>query len=358
MRKIRPLLAALLVAPLIGCANFDYYTQAINGQLEVYSRTRPIDDILTDPAADAALKEKLAAVLRVREFASRELGLPDNNSYRAYADLKRPYVLWNVFATPELSLKPQEWCFIVAGCTSYRGYFSQQQAEAYAKRLRAQGYDVHVGGVAAYSTLGWFRDPMFNSIIDRPLPDIAGLIFHELAHQRMYVKGDSTFNESFAMTVELEGMRRWLHANAAPGEFEKYEKRLQRNEEFVTLVLKHRDHLETLYESKISTADKRAGKAQIFADMRAEYEQIKTERWGGYAGYDNWFAQELNNADLASVGIYHRHIPAFQALLARHKGDLRAFYSAAESIGQLSSAERTAALNATLPVATLEQSPL
>ena len=356
MVKFRPLLAALLILPVLGCANFGYYSQAINGQLEVAVRTRAIDDMLADPAVDATLKQKLAAVLQIRDFATRELGLPDNHSYRAYADLKRPYVLWNVFATPELSLKPKEWCFVVAGCNGYRGYFSEKSAEKFAEKLRADGHDVHVGGVTAYSTLGWFRDPMFNTIIDRPAPDIAGLIFHELAHQRVYAQGDTAFNESFAVAVELEGMRRWLQAKASPDEYERYEARIKRREEFAALALKHRDRLEMLYESGVSVADKRAGKMQIFAELRAEYQQMKAERWGGYAGYDGWFGQALNNAHLVSLGMYHRHVPAFQALLARHHGNLRAFYGAVEQIGQMPAIERVAALNAALPVATLDPS--
>jgi predicted aminopeptidase len=354
MKRFRPLLAVLLVLPMLGCANFSYYTQAIGGQFEVYSRTRPIDDVLADPAVADATKAKLAHVLRARDFASRELGLPDNNSYRAYADLERPYVLWNVFATPELSLKPMEWCFIVAGCTAYRGYFAQHDAHAFANKLRSSGYDVNVGGVAAYSTLGWFHDPMLNTIIERPLPEIAGLIFHELAHQRVYVSGDTSYNESFAMTVELEGMRRWLKTNATPGEFERYEARLQRGEEFAALALRYRDRLDALYESGVSVDDKRAGKAQLFAELRAEYARIKAEHWSGYTGYDSWFRQELNNAHLVSIGVYHRHVPAFRALLAQHQGDMPAFYRAAEDIGRLPAIERVAALEAFLPVANLE----
>jgi predicted aminopeptidase len=349
--KLRLLFIPALVLPVLGCANFGYYTQAVGGQLQVIRKTRPIEKVLADPAADTALKGKLAQVLLVRDYASRELGLPDNKSYRSYADINRPYVLWNVFATPELSLKPKEWCFPVAGCSAYRGYFSQKNAEAFADKLRAQGYDVQVGGVAAYSTLGWFRDPVLNTIVDRPLPEIAGLIFHELAHQQLYVRNDTAFNESFAVTVELEGMRRWLQTHGSPGDYEKYEARLRRREVFVALALKYRDRLEGLYESTASEAEKRLGKLQAFADMRAEYVQIKLERWNGFAGYDTWFGQELNNAHLLSLGLYHRHLPAFQALMARENGDFVAFYKAAAGLGQLPTSERVAALNAFLPIA-------
>lgn len=353
MTYLRMLLVGLLAVSALGCANVGYYAQAVNGQLDVYSRTRPIAEVIADPQTDPALKEKLAAVLRIREYAIRDLGLPDNDSYRVYANLDRPYALWNVFATPEFSLKPTEWCFLISGCVAYRGYFSRRPAEAFAASLRAAGDDVYVGGVAAYSTLGWFRDPVLNTIIDRPLPEIAGLVFHELAHQQLYVRGDTAFNESFAMTVELEGVRRWLQANGREDDYMKYEARVARRQDFVTLVLKHRDRLEALYESGAGVAEKRAGKAQIFAELRAEYEQLKTA-WNGYSGYDGWFAQDLNNAHLVSLGMYHRHIPAFQAMLTRHQGDLAAFYRAVTELGRLPTIERVAGLNTFLPTATLE----
>ncbi|MBI3897591.1 MAG: aminopeptidase [Gammaproteobacteria bacterium] len=357
MSKLRLLPIALIALSILGCANFGYYAQAVNGHFDMYLQTRRIDDLLLDPNVDPALKRKLSEVLRIREFASRELGLPDNDSYRAYADLKRPYVIWNVFATPELSMKPKEWCFLVAGCNAYRGYFSEHEAEAFAAKLRAEGFDVHVGGITAYSTLGWFRDPLLNTTINRPLIDIAGLIFHELAHQKYFVAGDTAFSESFAMTVELEGMRRWLQTNASGGEYEKYETRLKRRQEFATLVLKHRDRLEAVYESDLSVAKKRAGKAQVFADLRTEYEQLKAS-WNGYNGYDGWFADDLNNAHLVSIGMYHRHIPAFQAILARQQGDLNAFYEAVKVLGHLPKTERTAALDAYVPITTVEKSEL
>jgi predicted aminopeptidase len=344
----------MLGLALVGCANIGYYAQAVNGQLEVYSKTRAIEEVIADPAVDAKVKDKLAQVLRIRQYASGELGLPDNDSYRVYADLERPFALWNVFATPEFSLKPTEWCFLMTGCVAYRGYFSKQGAADFAAKLRAEGADVFVGGVTAYSTLGWFHDPVLNTVINRPLAEIAGLIFHELAHQRLYVQGDTAFSESFAMTIEYEGVRRWLEANGTPADYDKYQAQMKRREEFATLAAKTRERLEALYESGATTAQKHAGKALVFEELRTEYAQLK-ERWNGYAGYDGWFAQDLNNAHLVSLGMYHRHIPAFQALLARHRGNLPAFYRAAAEIGHLPAIERVAALNAYLPTATLEQ---
>lgn len=356
MRKLRSLFVALLLLPAAGCSSLGYYGQAVNGQFEVYRKSRPVAEVIADPAADPALKEKLAAVQQVREYASRELGLPDNGSYRVYADLGRRYVLWNVFATPELSLEPLTWCFPVSGCVAYRGYFSREAAEAYAAELRAAGYDVHVGGVTAYSTLGWFSDPLLNTMIHRPLPEIAGLVFHELAHQQLYVRGDTTFSESFAMTVELEGVRRWLEANGNAGDYARYALALERREQFAALVLRYRDRLEGLYAADIGVAEKRAGKAQLLSALRAEYQQVRAS-WGDDRRYDGWFAREINNAHIASVGTYHHHVPAFQALLARHEGDMPAFYRAVAELGQLPVLERSAALNAFLPTATLAAEP-
>lgn len=342
----------LLIGPLLlaaaGCANFGYYTQAVKGQFEIYSRTRSIADVIADAHTDPALKDKLRRVLQIREYASRQLGLPDNDSYRGYADLKRPYVLWNVFATPELSLKPIQWCFLIAGCVTYRGYFSHKQAEAFAAKLQAGGDDVYVGGVAAYSTLGWFNDPVLNTIINRPLPEIAGLIFHELAHQRLYIKGDTTFNESFAVTVELEGVHRWLRSNGTGSEFARYRKRLRRRNEFIALMLKYRDRLAALYRSQASVSEKRADKRRILLQLHAEYLRVRAS-WGGYGGYDRWFAQDLNNAYFVSIGTYYRFVPAFQALLAQEHDDLPAFYRAAQEIGRLPAKDRRAALNHLLP---------
>lgn len=354
MPRLRSLLIAFgFVLPAAGCANFGYYAQAVNGQLEIYSKSRPIAEVIADPATDPELRRKLAAVQQVRDYASRGLGLPDNDSYRRYADVGRPYVLWNVFATPALSLEPVEWCFPVAGCVAYRGYFSRERAQAFAAGLRDSGYDVFVGGVTAYSTLGWFSDPVLNTMIDRPLPQLAGLVFHELAHQHLYVPGDTAFSESFAVAVELEGVRRWFEANGAGDDYARYALQQRRREEFASLVLKYRDRLEALYDSGASAAEKRAAKAEIFAELRAEYEQVR-DAWDGYDVYDAWFARELNNAYIASVGTYHRHVSAFQALLARYDGDLPAFYEAVAELGQLPAVDRIATLNTFLPTATLE----
>ncbi|HEX9626273.1 MAG TPA: aminopeptidase [Acidiferrobacterales bacterium] len=338
-----------------GCATLGYYAQSVGGQMRVLSRAQPIERVLHDPATPAEIRARLAAIQRIRSFAIDELHLPDNGSYTHYADLGRPYVVWNVYATPELSLKPKQWCFPVAGCVTYRGYFDQASAEEYAAALAREGYDVYVAGVNAYSTLGWFRDPVFNSVLRRSEASIAGLIFHELAHQRLYVRDDTAFNESFAMAVELEGARRWLSRDpdryACPEcetldmarQLEEYLAGKQRHEQFVELLGRARARLEALYASARGAGEQRAGKQQIFAGLREEYALLR-EEWGGYDGYDQWFGRPLNNAHLASVGIYHQYLPAFQALLEEHAGDLKAFYRDALRIGRLSGERRRVAL--------------
>ena len=344
MSTHHPLLIALALLSLSGCAPLGYYGQAIGGHFSVLGRTRPIDELLADASTAPETKQKLERVIAIREFATRELGLPDNDSYRHYADLERPFVTWNVFAAPELSLKPMEWCFPFAGCVAYRGYFAHDDAEQEAERLRSAGYDVHVGGVAAYSTLGWFDDPLLNTMIRRAEPELAGLIFHELAHQKIYVRDDTAFNESFAMTIEREGVRRWLAAHDAPAKYGAYLERHRRRDEFVALTLRYRGRLEALYQSTQSDADKRISKQVLFDALRNEYRQQK-QRWGGYAGFDGWM-ENLNNAKFISIGLYNDHVAAFEALLAHQRGDLAAFYQTVEKLAQQPRDARDAALAA------------
>ncbi len=335
---VRVVVIALLLA-LTGCSHVAYYMQSVSGQIDVWQRERPIAEVMADPATPETLKEKLAAVLRMREFASRDLGLPDNASFRSYADLGRPYVVWNVFATPEFSTKPQQWCFLVAGCVGYRGYFSKAQADEFAAQLSAEGHDVFVGGVPAYSTLGWFADPVLNTFIRYPDPGIARLIFHELAHQVVYVWDDSVFNESFAVAVEQAGVSRWIAFHGGTGDQQIYERMQQHRIGFVRLVTAYRERLDALYASGLEKGAMRERKNQLFSEMAREYQQLKTT-WGGFKGYDPWFARQPNNANLASVAIYTGKVPAFQALLARENGNLPRFYDAVKSLAQLDKRER------------------
>lgn len=324
---------------LSGCGSVSYYAQAIGGHLDVMSRARPIEELLTDESLAADTRARLAEVLAAREFAVTELGLPDNGSYRSYADLGRPFAVWNVFATPELSVAPREWCLLVVGCVSYRGYFARDRAEAFAAELRAQGHDVYVAGVAAYSTLGWFSDPLLNTILRRSDAEVAALLFHELAHQQLYVKGDTAFNESFATVVELEGARRWLARRGQPQAFAEHARRVAQRAQFTELVLKYRARLEALYRSSAPEDEKRAGKRALLRALKDEYAAVRSA-WGGDTRYDSYFAQDLNNAHLAAVGTYHGYVEPLQALLAEVGGDLAAFYAAAAELARLPAGER------------------
>lgn len=337
------LLVTLLT--LSACANFSYYAQSLTGQLEVLSKRQPISRLLHAPDTPAPLKARLAEVLDIRQFAVQTLHLPDNASYRSYADLSRPYVVWNVVATPAFSLQALRWCFPFAGCLSYRGYFDKQRAQAFAHDLQQRGDDVAVLGVPAYSTLGWFDDPVLNTVVDWPEPRLAGLIFHELAHQELYVRDDSTFNESFAVTVEEEGVRRWLEQRHETAALQQYHLEKTRQSEFLQLIDATRAELGRVYAAPLSDSARSKAKAQAFAMLQNHYQQLKRE-WHGYAGYDRWFARPLNNADIAALHTYHADVPAFQALLAQQGGDLPAFYAAARQLAQLSPAARSAALRA------------
>ena len=343
-RPLRAAAALLLLPLLAGCTAAGYYWQGIRGQLDLLERARPIPAVLAT-TEDPALKRKLERVLAIREYASRELALPDNPSYRSYTDLGRRFVLWNVFAAPELSLEARQWCFPVAGCVNYRGYFDEAAARAEAARLGATGDDVHVGGVPAFSTLGYFNDPMLSTVIRYPDTEVARLIFHELAHQVAYAKDDTVFNESFAVAVEEEGIGRWLAAQDDAALTAQFNTSQRYRDGFRKLISRTRSELVTLYSSPASVEEKRAGKAAAFTKMRAAYDALKNE-WGGFAAYDGWFAQGPNNASLAAVGLYTQKVPEFHALLAGDSGDLRRFYAHVKALAALPKSERDSALAA------------
>jgi len=254
-------------------------------------------------------------------------------------------VVWNVFAAPEFSIKPVESCFLFAGCVSYRGFYSEEAAERHSAALAGQGYDVYVGGVAAYSTLGWFSDPVLSTFIQYPEPEVARIVFHELAHQLVYVKGDTMFNESFASAVEDEGVRRWLEHEGTSAQRAAYEASGRRRAEFVALMTKSRAELAAFYDRPAEPEEKRAGKRRLFSAMDDEYRSLKAS-WGGFAGYDRLFARGANNALLASVASYSELVPAFRALLAQKGGDLPVFYAAVRELAKLDKSERDARLTA------------
>jgi predicted aminopeptidase len=333
-------LAGLMATALLvgGCAQVEYYLQAAKGQLALLSEARPIDDWLADPEVGTKLKTRLAKAREIRRYAAQELGLPDNDSYKNYADLKRPYVLWNVVATPELSMKAERWCFPIAGCVNYRGYYNKQEAMDYATALRRTGLDVQVSGVAAYSTLGWFNDPVLSTFIQYPDGELARLVFHELAHQVAYAKDDTQFNESFATAVEEIGVERWMVTQANETTRQKYREFDGRKRDFLGLLIDYRGRLERNYASSTSDAEKRAEKIRIFTSLQNDYQQLKIT-WGGYAGYDRWFAEPLSNAHLASVATYHDYVPAFRELLTEQKS-LNKFYRAVKAMAALDATTR------------------
>lgn len=338
----------LVSAVVAGCANLPYYLQSVRGQLDIWSRQQDIETVIGDPETAAPLREKLRTVLSIREFASAELALPRNASYRTYANLGRSYAVWNVFATPEFSMKPRQWCFVFAGCVNYRGYFDKADADSFAAGAAAAGYDAFVGGVPAYSLLGYFPDPVLNTFIHYPTPYLARLMFHELAHQVVYVRDDSVFNESFAVTVEHAGLLRWLARFGTEKDRETYALIMQRREGFLGLIETYRKRLDALYATALPPEEMRARKAEVFLELREDYARLK-ESWGGFAGYDQWFARPPSNALLASVGIYTRRVPAFQALLGREGGDLQRFYAAVKRLARMKKPERTAALENLMP---------
>jgi predicted aminopeptidase len=345
----RGLASILLALALAGCETIAYYAQAVGGQLEMVSRAQPVETLLADPQTPPPLRAKLATARSIREFASRELKLPDNGSYRRYADLGRPYAVWNVVAAPEFSTRPVQSCFPVAGCVSYRGFFAQADAESHAAKLRADGYDVFIGGVPAYSTLGWFDDPLLNTFINYPDAEVARLVFHELAHQLVYLKGDTTFNESFAVALEREGVRRWLAASGRSAELAAFTRRQQRVAEFFSLLEDARVRLDALYLRNLSPEAMREGKKAEFAALGQRYELLK-RGWGGFAGYDRFFASTPTNALLASFATYNRLVPGFERLLAQTGPDLDRFYAKVRALAALDKSARETALGG-LPAA-------
>ena len=342
------IVSAALVCGTSGCSSLGYIGQSVSGHLDLTRRARPIDEWLADSTTPAALKRKLEQSQRMRAFAVSELHLPDNASYKSYADIGRPAVVWNVVATPELSLTLKTWCFPVMGCVGYRGYFDKGDADAMASWLRERQLEVDVYGVPAYSTLGWTNwlggDPLLSTFIGWSDAELARLMFHELAHQVAYAADDTAFNESFAVAVERIGGTRWLTAEGDAASLREFEAVQTRREEFRALALQTRSALAALYASDLSDADKRKRKAELFDAMRIDYTRLKSEHWGGYAGYDAFIAR-ANNAALAVQGAYNDLVPDFERLFVRKGSDFDAFYAEVKRLAALPKAERHAKLH-------------
>lgn len=345
--KLLQLVAGLaLLAAASGCQTTSYYAQAVRGQYQLWSRQQSITRILEAGETPPVLKDRLQLLLEIRGFAEHRLKLPANGHYLKYADLHRRFVVWNVFATPEFSLTPKSWWYPVVGSLDYRGYFDEAGARACADRLRARGFDVYVGGITAYSTLGWFHDPVLSTFLFDSDADLAELIFHELAHQRLFVAGDTEFNEAFATAVAEEGARRWMESRHNPKALAAYQRQARRTEEFVSLVSETRARLEELFAATTNQSASISGpaglrfrKQRLFEEMRARYSDLRN-RWGGSPEYDAWFSGPLNNAQINTVDTYYKLVPAFRAVLAQENGDLEKFFNTVESLKRLKKTDR------------------
>lgn len=333
--------AGMLLLVFSACAPLTFYTQAAVGQLSLLWHRQSVDSLLNNESLPPAQRQSLELIEQARQFAIRDLSLPDNGSYTSYVDVDREHLVWNVFAAPVDSIDPLQWCFPIAGCVTYRGYFSAGAATRYAETLKRRGYDVYVAGVDAYSTLGWFRDPIPSTIMRRPDHRLAGLIFHELAHQQVYVADDTRFNESFASFVEQEGLRRWVSERGDAETFERYLREQAQQQAFTNFVAEWRERFVNLYRS--APDDVLQQKVQLQEQMRSEWLSREDA-----AAYQQWFAGPLNNAQLATVASYYDWVPAFEVLYEQVDNDLPAFYEQVQSLADAAPSERQQRLQALL----------
>lgn len=340
LKKILFVLWILLFsAALSGCSTIHFYAQAIQGQCRILLKRQPISELLADPDSPEFLRQRLTYILSIREFAKTELQLPVESHYLTYVDLERSFVAWNVFAAPEFSLALKTWCYPIAGCAAYRGYFSEYDALRYAETLENQGYDVYVGGVTAYSTLGWFNDPVLNTFIRLSKAHTAALIFHELAHQVLYVPDDTAFNESFATLVEQEGLRRWRQVSNDLPEYNEHLNHYSLRLQLIKLIMRYRKKLELIYPQDITSSEKREKKLIVFSDLRKEFNILKSQRIE-LSIYDTWMNRPLNNAKIGSIIAYHDFVPAFRKILTTNNGDMNQFYEICRKLAKKKKDER------------------
>ena len=335
------LVLGITMLALTGCTGIGYYAHLARGQIELLSKRESIARLIADPGTDETLRARLRLALEARAFASAKLALPDNGSYTLYADLGRPWVVQNVFATPEFSTQAITHCFPIAGCVGYRGYYDRPRADAEAARLKAAGNDVYVGSSPAYSTLGWFDDPVLNTMLRWDDDELAGTIFHELGHQQLYVKDDTSFNESFATFVEQEGLREWRAARGQPASDALG---TRRGDQFAALVLATRMRLDALYASALPADEMRRRKQAEFEQLRRDYRALRNGEWHGYSGYDAWINADINNAKLLPFGLYHRWLPSFAALFAQAGSQWTPFFARAKQLADQPAAQRMTAL--------------
>ena len=341
---IRIALLLVFVFCLQSCTSLAYYWEKIEGHSEILNKQRPIQDVIDDPKTTQEIKQRLINAREARKFASEVLKLPENDSYRNYVDIGRDYVVWTVVATPPYSIKPKEWCFIIVGCLSYRGYFSKQSAEDFAAELRKRNMDVYVAGTKAYSTLGWFDDPLLNTMLYKSEAYRIGIIFHELAHQQMYADSDTAFNEAFATTVELQGIKHWFTLADKQQLYADYVAAKNRDKDFKNLLKQAQENLKSIYALEQSDNVLESKKMQVFKKLKNQYQKFK-QRWSDYNGYDKWMSQPLNNAHLALVATYNNWVPALSQLFEQSNHDYKIFYKKIEQLKDLDKQQREVKLN-------------
>lgn len=324
-----------------GCGQLGYYSQSVSGHMSIMSNSRPIDEILEDPETSEYLKQRLTRAREFRRFASDVLLLPENDSYLSYADTGRSAAVWNVVAAPDDSLTPKQWCFLFAGCLPYRGYYDRAEANEFAAGLRAERFDVLTYGVPAYSTLGWFDDPLLNTLIGLPDWALAGVMFHELAHQLIYVEDDTIFNEAFAQSMEEEGRRRWMEMYGSDADRESFQQAMARQDDFQKMMNQTRGELLVCYAPEREREARLACKGVVLEQMARDYATLKRS-WGNFTGYDSWFKQGPNNAHFVSSHTYRHYVPAFERILREQAGDLPKFYAEVRRLSELSKPERHA----------------
>jgi predicted aminopeptidase len=334
-----PVRAAVAIALIAGLSGGCYLLQSAEGQLALMSKRKPITQVIDNSSTPPRLRAQLKSVRAIRDFASHELGLPDNGSYRKYADIGRAYVVWNVVAAPEFSVEPKKWCFPIVGCVAYRGYFVEDRARRFAAGLQGQGFDVLVGGVAAYSTLGHFDDPILSTMVNWNDVELAAIIFHELTHQLLYVPNDASFNEALATTVEEEGVRRWLSSLGREQDLADHLLEQQHYLQVIALMSETREHLRLIYAMTLPPPLMRERKREALEALREAYSALRTQ-WGGHAPFDAWFAQDINNAHLASIATYFACVPGFERELKAVGGDLPAFYRRVRELAKMDQPRR------------------
>ncbi len=334
----RNIVLLLLVLLISGCASINYYAQSIQGQFEVIQKRREISDLLEENYISNTLRNKLNTVLEIRDFSIQQLGLPDNKSYLYYANLERNYVIWNIFATEEFSLDPIKWCYLIVGCLNYRGYFTESDAQQNAIELEKQGYDVYLGGVSAYSTLGWFDDPVLNTMLRWSDIRLATVMFHELAHQQLYIKNDTKFNEAYADAIAYIGVTKWLEQNSDKNLLKEYEISQDQEKQFIHLVMRYKSLLNDIYQSSENEDLKRNRKKDLFQQMTDEYKNL-SQIWTKN-NYQKWFSEGINNAKLAAIITYREFVPAFIEIYEQLGNDLFKFYLLSKSLSNCKQMKR------------------